>query len=47
MQHYPPGTQKNYNNFSSRNLIMGKGKELEFPEGLGGVPPTIITRKNY
>ena len=44
-QHYPPGTQKNYNSFSSRNLIIGKGKELEFPEGQGGgkgepgVPP--------
>jgi hypothetical protein len=36
VQHYPPGTQENYNNFSSRNLIMGKGKELEFPEGWGG-----------
>jgi len=30
----PPGTQKNYNNVSSRNLMMGKGEELEFPEGL-------------
>jgi hypothetical protein len=35
-QHYPPGTQENYNNFSSRNLIMGKGNDLEFPEGRGG-----------
>jgi hypothetical protein len=35
-QHYPPGTQENYNSFSSRNLIMGKGKGLEFPEGWGG-----------
>jgi Nucleotide modification associated domain 1 len=34
--HYPPGTQENYNSFSSRNLIMGKGKELKFPEGWGG-----------
>ena len=44
-QHYPPGTQEDYNSFSSRNLIMGKGKDLEFPEGWGGgkgepgVPP--------
>jgi len=36
MQHYPPGTQENDNRFSSRNLIIGKGKELEFPEGRGG-----------
>jgi hypothetical protein len=35
-QHYPPGTQEYYNSFSSRNLVMGKGKELEFPEGRGG-----------
>ena len=35
-QHYPPGTQENYKIFSSSNLIMGKGKELEFPEGRGG-----------
>jgi len=35
-QHYPPGTQEDYNSFSLRNLIMGKGKELEFPEGRGG-----------
>jgi hypothetical protein len=45
MQHYPPGTQEYYNSFSSRNLVMGKGKELKFPEGRGGgkgepgVPP--------
>jgi hypothetical protein len=44
-QHYPPRTQENYKIFSSSNLIMGKGKELEFPEGWGGgkgepgVPP--------
>jgi hypothetical protein len=44
-QHYPPGTQEDYNSFSSRNLVMGKGTELEFPEGRGGgkgepcVPP--------
>jgi hypothetical protein len=36
-QHYPPGTQENYSNFPSRNLMMEKGKELEFPEGRGGV----------
>ena len=46
-QHYPPGTQENYNSFLSRDLITGKGKELEFPEGQGGgkgepgVPPTL------
>jgi hypothetical protein len=44
-QHYPPGTHENYNSFLSGNLMMGKGKELEFPEGWGGgkgepwVPP--------
>jgi len=36
MQRYPPGAQKNYNRFSSRNPITEKGKELEFPEGAGG-----------
>jgi len=46
-QHYPSGTQEDYNSFSSRNLVMGKGTELEFPEGRGGgkgepgVPPRI------
>jgi hypothetical protein len=35
-QHYPLGTHENFNSFSSRNLTMGKGKELEFPEGWGG-----------
>jgi hypothetical protein len=35
-RHYPPGTQENYNSFSSRNHIIGKGKGLEFPEGRGG-----------
>jgi hypothetical protein len=35
-QHYPPGTQEDNNSFSSRNPVMGKGKELEFPEGRGG-----------
>jgi ABC-type multidrug transport system fused ATPase/permease subunit len=46
-QHYPQGTQESYNSFSSRNLIMGKGKDLGFPEGRGGcqgepwVPPKI------
>jgi hypothetical protein len=45
-QHYPPGTQENYNSFLSRDLVMRKGKELEFHEGPGGgkgepgVPPT-------
>jgi len=29
-------TQENDNSFSSRNLMTGKGKELEFPEGWGG-----------
>jgi hypothetical protein len=44
-QHYPPGNQENYNSFLSRDIVMGKGKELEFPEGPGGgkgepgVPP--------
>jgi len=36
-QHYPPGTQKKYKGFSSRNLMMEKCKELEFPEGRGGL----------
>lgn len=35
-QHYPPGTQENYSNFPSRNLMMGKGKESECSEGRGG-----------
>jgi len=35
-QQYPPGTQKNYNSFSSRNPITEKSKELEYPEGAGG-----------
>jgi hypothetical protein len=34
-QHYPPGTQENYSNFPSINLMMEKGKESEFPEGRG------------
>jgi len=44
-QQYPPGTQKNYNSFSSRDLMMEKGKELEFSRRAGGgkgepgVPP--------
>jgi hypothetical protein len=44
-QHYPPGNQENYNSFLSRDIVMGKGKELEFPEGPRGgkgepgVPP--------
>ena len=32
-QHYPPGTQENYNNFASRNIMMEKGKELKSTEG--------------
>jgi hypothetical protein len=39
-QHYPPGTQENYNSFASRNIIMGKGNELEFPIGGHGVRGT-------
>jgi len=35
-QQYPPGTQENYNRFSSGNPITEKGKELEYPEGAGG-----------
>ena len=44
-QHYPHGTQKNYNSFSSRDLMVEKGKELEFSRRAGGgkgepgVPP--------
>jgi hypothetical protein len=44
-QHYPPGTQENYNSFSSRDLMMEKGKELECSRRAGGgkgepwVPP--------
>jgi hypothetical protein len=34
-QHSPRGTEKNYNSFSSKNLMIEKGKELEFSEGLG------------
>jgi hypothetical protein len=36
IQHYPPGTHENYNSFYSRNLMMGKGKELKLPEGREG-----------
>jgi len=36
IQHYPPGTHENDNSFYSRNLMMGKGKELKFPEGREG-----------
>ena len=35
-QEYPPETQKNYNNFSSRNPITEKGKELEYRRAGGG-----------
>lgn len=38
-QQYPPGTQENYNSFSSRNHITEKGKEPEFPEGAPGGSP--------
>jgi hypothetical protein len=34
-QHYPPGTQEIYNSFSSRNLMMKNGNELESSEGRG------------
>jgi hypothetical protein len=36
-QHYPPETQENYDNFLPRDVVMGNGKELEFPEGSGGL----------
>jgi hypothetical protein len=35
-QYYPPGTQKNYNIFSNRDLMMEKGKELECSRREGG-----------
>jgi len=35
-QHYPPGTQENYNSFPSRDLMMEKGKELECSRRAGG-----------
>ena len=35
-QHYPPGTQENYNSFSSRDIMMEKGKELECTRRAGG-----------
>jgi hypothetical protein len=46
-QQYPPGTQEKYNSFSSKNPITEKGKESEYPEGVGGgkgeppVPPSM------
>jgi hypothetical protein len=52
-QHYPPGTQEIYSNFPSRNLMMEKGKESEFPEGRGGgkgepgVPPTFHNKYDF
>jgi hypothetical protein len=49
IQHYPQRTQENYNSFSSGNLIMGKGKKLEFPEGRGGdkgEPPVPLNNIN-
>ena len=48
IQHVPPGTQENYNSFSSGNSIIEKAKEIIQPEGPGGgkgepgVPPTAI-----
>jgi hypothetical protein len=36
IQQYSPGTQENYNSFSSKNSITKKDKELEYPEGTGG-----------
>jgi len=48
LQQYPPGTQENYNRFSSKNSITEKGKESEYPEGAGGgkgepgVPPSVL-----
>jgi hypothetical protein len=45
MQHYPPGTQESYNSFSSRNLIMRKGKDLEFPEGRGGGKGSEVAKR--
>jgi len=36
-QQYPPGTQEKNNSFLSRDLMMGKSKELELPEGPGGL----------
>jgi hypothetical protein len=35
-QHVPPGTQENYNSFSSENSITEKAKEIIQPEGPGG-----------
>jgi len=48
IQHVPPGTQENYNSFSSGNSITEKAKEIIQPEGPGGgkgepgVPPIDI-----
>ena len=36
-QHYPPGTQENYNSFLSRNIILEKVKELECTRRAGGL----------
>jgi len=44
-QHYPPGTQENYKIFSSSNLIMRKGKEIEFPEGWGGGKGSEVAKR--
>jgi len=44
IRNYQPGTQENYSNFPSRNLMMEKGKECSEGRGGGkgepGVPPT-------
>jgi hypothetical protein len=45
-QQYPPGTQKNNNGFALRNIIMEKGKGLEFPEG-PEVPPITYTNRVF
>ena len=41
-QHYTQGTQENYNSFSSRDLMIEKGKKDG--RGAGGEPPS--SRKN-
>ena len=51
-QHYPPGTHENYNSFSSRNIMMEKGKELERSRRAGSASRILMTggspyRKKY
>jgi hypothetical protein len=41
-QQYPPGTQEKYNSFLSRDLMMGKGKELELPERSGSASRILM-----